>query len=143
MSENFASDALAQDIPPEKSSPQPTVVEQDNIEVISPYFSIEHTTLPDGTPLSGYIIIGPPAPLPEYEAERAASIMPIINATVLPNFPSYNWVFGCSAVSGAMISAYYDRGTYTNMYAGPTNGGVMPRTDTSWPTWNDGLSPSE
>ena len=37
-----------------------------------------------------------------------------------------------------MIAAYYDRGTYPNMYAGPTNGGVMPLTDTSWPTWSDG-----
>src|SRR4030042_5137858 len=138
MSYNFISNALAQDIPTEKSIPELAMTEKDNIEEVNPYFSIEHTTLPDGTPISGYMIKGPPAPLPEYEVERAASIMPIINATVLPNFPSSSWVFGCSAVSGAMISSYYDRGTYPNMYAGPTNGGVMPVTDTSWPTWNDG-----
>jgi hypothetical protein len=34
-----------------------------------------------------------------------------------------------------MIAAYYDNNSYTNMYAGPTNGGVMPITDTSWPLW--------
>ncbi len=106
-------------------------------EEINPYFSIEHTTAPDGTPLSGYIINGPPAPLPEFEAERAASIRPTPMAGILPDFPSFSWVFGCSAVSGAMIAGYYDRGAYPNMYAGPTNGGVMPLTDTSWPTWTD------
>ncbi|MFH2039755.1 MAG: family 16 glycoside hydrolase, partial [Chloroflexota bacterium] len=52
--------------------------------------------------------------------------------------PTYNWVFGCSAVSGAMIAGYYDRNGYPNMYTGPTASGVMPLTDTSWPTWNDG-----
>ena len=56
----------------------------------------------------------------------------------IANFPSFDWVFGCSAVSGAMIAAYYDRGLYHNMYTGPTSGGVMPITDTSWPTWSDG-----
>ena len=106
-------------------------------EEINPYFSIEYTTAPDGTPLSGYIINGPPAPLPEFAAERAASIRSTTAGIILPDFPSFNWVFGCSAVSGAMIAGYYDRGTYPNMYAGPTNGGVMPLTDTSWPTWTD------
>ena len=106
-------------------------------EEINPYFSIEYTTAPDGTPLSGYIINGPPAPLPEFEAERAASIRSTTAGIILPDFPSFNWVFGCSAVSGAMIAGYYDRGAYPNMYAGPTNGGVMPLTDTSWPTWTD------
>ena len=56
----------------------------------------------------------------------------------IANFPSYKWVFGCSAVSGAMISAYYDRNGYANMYTGPTSGGLMPLTDTAWPTWSDG-----
>jgi HYDIN/CFA65/VesB-like, Ig-like domain len=130
--------ANAQDIPTDTPDRETVVPEKDNIEVISPYFSIEHLTLPDGTELSGYIINGPPTPPPGTEAERAASIKPISIDGVLPDFPSYSWVFGCSAVSGAMISAYYDRNGYSNMYVGPTNGGVMPLTDTSWPTWNDG-----
>ena len=58
---------------------------------------------------------------------------------IIANFPSFDWVFGCSAVSGAMIAAYYDRGLYPNLYTGPTNGGVMPLTDTSWATWSDGF----
>ena len=38
-----------------------------------------------------------------------------------------------------MIAAYYDNNGYQFMYTGPTNGGVMPLTDTSWPTWSDGF----
>jgi len=38
-----------------------------------------------------------------------------------------------------MIAGYYDNNSYTNMYTGPTNGGVMPITDTSWSTWSDGF----
>ncbi len=121
---------LAQDPPPINGGSQ--------IEVISPYYSIEHLTTPDGTQLSGSIITGPPRPLPEYEAEREASMTAIEPQGTLANFPSYDWVFGCSAVSGAMIAAWYDRGSYPNFYTGPTNGGVMPLTDTSWATWSDG-----
>jgi hypothetical protein len=109
--------------------------------VINPYFSVEKRTASDGSQLSGYIINGSSTPPVEYKAERIASIKPITIAGVLPNFPSYDWVFGCSAVSGAMIAGYYDRGAYPNIYTGPTNGGVMPITDTSWPLWSDGYAP--
>lgn len=121
---------LAQDQPPETNSSQ--------IEVISPYYSIEHLTAPDGTQLTGSIINGPPHPLPEFQAEREASMTTIEPEGLIANFPSYDWVFGCSAVSGAMIAAWYDRGSYPNLYTGPTAGGVMPLTDTSWSTWSDG-----
>jgi|GEM_PF-2343812 len=137
MAGDLWSNAYAQDIPMDATAPEPDSTETPVIEEFSPYFSIEHKTLPDGTELEGYIINGPPHPFPEYEAERAASRMPTAGAAILPDFPSYSWVFGCSAVSGAMIAAYYDRGAYPNMYSGPTNGGLMPLTDTSWPTWSD------
>jgi hypothetical protein len=39
-----------------------------------------------------------------------------------------------------MIAGYYDRTDYPNMYTGPTNGGVMPLDNSSWPTWSDGYS---
>lgn len=135
---NLWSNAYAQDIPTDAPTSESAATETPPIEVINPYFSIEHTTLSDGTLISRYIINGPPHPPAEYEAERAASIMPLPIAGTLPNFPSYSWVFGCSAVSGAMIAAYYDNNGYPNMYTGPTNGCVMPITDTSWPTWSDG-----
>ncbi len=123
--------SLAQDEPPENNSSQ--------IEVISPYYSVEHLTTPDGLQLTGSIINGPSHPLPEFQAEREASMTTIAPEGSLANFPSYDWVFGCSAVSGAMIAAWYDRGSYPNLYSGPTNGGVMPLTDTGWSTWSDGF----
>ena len=125
-----AAAALKQDETPESGSPQ--------IEVISPYYSEELITTPDGIQLTGSIINGPSKPLPEYQAEREASMTAIEPEGTLGNMPSYDWVFGCSAVSGAMIAGYYDRTTYPNMYTGPANGGVMPLTDTTWPTWSDG-----
>ena len=130
--------ALAQDITKNTPAPGPALLSTPSYEVINPYFSIKYLTLTDGTSISGYIINGPPFPPPEFAAERTASIKPLPPSGVLPNFPSFSWVFGCSAVSGAMIAGYYDRGAYPNMYTGPTNGGVMPLTDTDWPTWSDG-----
>ena len=134
---NVSAQALPVDAP--ASGPIPTP--NPTVEEVNPYFSIEHRTLADGRPILGYIIHGPSAPLPEYEAERIASIRPASTTGVLLDFPSFSWVFGCSAVSGAMIATYYDRGAYPNMYTGPTNGGVMPLTDTAWPIWFDGYSP--
>jgi len=128
----LAADGLA-------SGPIPT--SNPMIEEVNPYFSIKHRTLQDGTQLSGYVIHGPPSPIPAYEAERLASLKPATAGVILPDFPSFDWVFGCSAVSGAMIAGYYDRGAYPNMYTGPANGGIMPLTDTGWPTWSDGYDP--
>ena len=108
------------------------------IEVISDFFSIQNLTTGDGTQLSAYIINGPSQPLPEYQAEREASLLANSPQALLPNFPSYNWVFGCSAVSAAMIAAWHDRGEFSNIYTGPTNTGVMPLTDTAWSAWSDG-----
>lgn len=122
---------LPQEIIPNGDNPQ--------IEIINPYYSIEYLTTADGIPLSREIINGPSKPIPEYQAEREASRTTIEPEGIIANFPSFDWVFGCSAVSGAMIAAYYDRGFYPNLYTGPTNGGVMPLTDTSWLTWSDGV----
>jgi len=122
---------LPQEIIPNGDNPQ--------IEIINPYYSIEYLTTADGIPLLREIINGPSNPIPEYQAEREASMTTIEPEGIIANFPSFDWVFGCSAVSSAMIAAYYDRGLYPNLYTGPTNGGVMPLTDTSWPTWSDGF----
>ena len=137
---NLWSKAYAQGIPSDIPASEPAVTAMPLIEVINPYLSIEHLTLSDGTQLSEYIIKGPPFPPIGYEAENTASTVPSIDAVILPDFPSYSWVFGCSAVSGAMIAAYFDRGAYPNMYSGPTDGGVMPLIDTSWGTWSDGYT---
>ncbi len=106
-------------------------------EVINENFSIKHTTLDDGTKILVDVINGPSEP-PEGYATDSVLINELPDSVTLASFPSYDWVFGCSAVSGAMHAAYYDRNGYPNVYTGPTNGGVMPLTDTSWPTWSDG-----
>jgi len=50
----------------------------------------------------------------------------------LPNVPAYDWCYGCSATSAAMAAGYYDRTGYSNMYSGPTNGGVAPMNNSVW-----------
>jgi hypothetical protein len=112
--------------------------ENPNVNVISPYYTEIYSTLSDGTPIVHSIINGPSKPLPEYEQEMIDSYRDADGIQgLIPNFPSYSWVFGCSAVSQAMISAYQDQNGYPNLYTGPTNGGVAPITDTSWPRWSD------
>ena len=66
--------------------------------------------------------------LPEPNQEMATNTLTV---------PVYRWVFGCSAVSGAMIAGYYDRSGFQNIYIGPTNGGVIPLDDLSWSSWMD------
>lgn len=112
----------------------------DNPEVIqvSPYYSYFETTLPDGTPITANIISGPAKP-PLGRIPLSFPPIPENTTTgIIPDFPSYSWVFGCSAVSGAMIAAYYDHKEYTNMYAGATNGGLYPLTDSGFGSWTDG-----
>jgi hypothetical protein len=48
---------------------------------------------------------------------------------VLGDVPTSTWTYGSSATSAGMVFGYYDRVGYSNMYAGPTNGGVAPLTD--------------
>ncbi len=109
------------------------------VEEINPYFTIKHFSTQKGVDLSVAIINGPSKP-PEGFVDAHDGWIDIPKAaTLLPDFPSFNWVFGCSAVSAAMIAAYYDRNAYPNLYTGPTHGGVCPVTDTLWPTWLDGV----
>lgn len=104
------------------------------------YMTVRTIPLDNGDSLDEMVIHGPSTPPPGFEAERAAATIPLDSeASKTLTAPAYNWVFGCSAVSGAMIAGYYDRNSYPNMYTGPTNGGVMPLDNSSWPTWSDGV----
>jgi len=49
--------------------------------------------------------------------------------TVILNVPTSEWTYGCTATSAGMLFGYYDRIGYSNMYTGPTNGGVCPLVD--------------
>ncbi len=75
---------LTQDQPPETSTSQ--------IVVVSPYYSFENITTANGSEVTAHIINGPSQPLPEFEAERLASMTTIEPQGTLANFPSYSWV---------------------------------------------------
>ncbi len=96
----------------------------------------------NGDLLDETLINGPSTPPPGFDLQRQAVFLPKPARSASSNSlttPAFTWVFGCSAVSGAMIAGYYDRTGYPNMYAGPTNGGVMPLDNSSWPTWADSV----
>jgi len=57
---------------------------------------------------------------------------PTRNTVLISGVPIFDWCYGCSATSAAMMAGYYDRGDYPNNYSGPTNSGVMPLDNTSW-----------
>ncbi len=106
---------------------------------VDPWFSME-TMIDDGmASIDRSVINGPPEPPAGYH--RPTVQLPESNAhrgLVTLSVPAYSWSFGCSATSAAMIAAYYDRIAYPDIYTGPTNGGIMPIDNSSWPTWVDG-----
>jgi hypothetical protein len=121
----------------------PTPLARGPLQQINEHFSTQTVTYNDGTSLERIIINGPPLPPPGYELERTAVALPKSSQEMgvkTLTVPAFNWVFGCSSVSGAMIAGYYDRNGFPNMYTGPTNGGVMPLDNSSWPTWSDGFT---
>jgi hypothetical protein len=67
----------------------------------------------------------------------AAALAELASSATLA-VPAYDWVFGCSAVSGTMIAAYFDRNGLPDIYTGPTGGGVMPLDNSVWGSWTDG-----
>ena len=103
-------------------------------EEVNPYYTIEHLVFEDGAAIDRNIINGP--------SKRPEGVEPDLSGEqgvngMISNFPSFDWVYGCSAVSAAMIATYYDRNGFPRMYTGQTNGGVYPLTDTGFGTWSD------
>ncbi|MEE9913678.1 MAG: FG-GAP-like repeat-containing protein [Deltaproteobacteria bacterium] len=118
-------------------------LQQGPVNQVNDFFSTQTTTFSNGVSLERGIISGPPQPPSGYELERSAVKLPEPGSQMAAKtltVPAFNWVFGCSSVSGAMIAGYYDRNGYPYMYAGPTNGGIMPLDNSSWPTWSDGTN---
>ncbi len=105
------------------------------------YYTVELVVVA-GVPLHKVGINGPPEP--PAGLVRATAMLPepdpAAAINTLSNVPTFNWSFGCSATSAAMIAGYYDRTAFPNMYAGPTNGGVMPLTNSPWSDWVDGCA---
>ena len=86
-------------------------------------------------------IIVPGRP-PEIKAETAIVPEPRISKGInaLSNVPAFDWCYGCSATSAAMMCGYYDHSGYANMYAGPTNGGLCPMNNSAWGSGECSLS---
>lgn len=81
----------------------------------------------DGKLVDEVIISGRPP-----ETFRMSSV-PEPNAESAPSgVPAFDWSYGCSATSAAMMAGFYDHNRYPNMYTGPTNGGVMPLNNSAW-----------
>ena len=78
--------------------------------------------------------ISVPGRPPEIKAPVASvpEPSPVMGTNSLSNVPAFNWCYGCSATSAAMMMGYYDNTGYSNMYAGPTNGGVCPMDNSVW-----------
>ncbi|MDR3563482.1 MAG: C39 family peptidase, partial [Negativicutes bacterium] len=106
------------------------------------YFTSLTVKAQNGVTLGENIINGPPSPPPGFTEQSVSQDQLHAASTNSLNVPAYLWSFGCSATSGAMIAAYYDRNGYPNMYTGPTNGGVAPLDSSSWGTWTDGAGAS-
>lgn len=106
-----------------------------------PYYSVETITVGGGVLLEQTIINGPSTPPPGFELERKSVALPQSNQIMGTNslaVPAFDWFFGCSATSGAMIAAYYDRNGFPKMYSGLTDSGIMPLDSSVWPSWTDG-----
>ena len=90
----------------------------------------------DGRRIDRVIVGGrPPA-----QFRMAPAIVGVSASSVVSDVPAFDWSYGCSATSAAMLAGYYDRTGYTNMYVGPTNGGVMPLSNSVWGTGECPLS---
>ena len=87
-------------------------VEKSSVRKINQYFSTQSITYSDGRSIERMIINGPPTPPPGYEIQRTRVLKPEpqkqLGINTLADVPAYDWVFGCSAVSGAMIAGYYE-----------------------------------
>jgi len=65
---------------------------------------------------------------------------PSRTAIILSGVPAFDWCYGCSATSAAMLAGYYDRLNYGYVYTGPTNNGVIPVNNGTWGTGECPLS---
>lgn len=97
------------------------------------YYSVRTITLPDGKNIDKIVIKS--LPIPQVGYERVSVKVPESNFTAGINVldvPAFDWSYGSSPTSAAMIAGYYDRTGYPYMYTGPTNGGVMPLDNSAW-----------
>lgn len=86
----------------------------------------------NGNEIEEIIVPGRP---PDDHREPAVEVPlpdPERGINVLGNVPAFDWCYGCSPTSAAMMAGYYDRTDFADMYTGPTNGGVVPMNNGTW-----------
>ena len=118
----------------------------------SPYDSPYEKIFTDESGRQITMVIIPSLPPEEIEKIKAAeadvpevhNMAGVIN--ILENVPAFYWSYGCGPTAAAMLFGYYDRTGYSNMYTGPTNGGVCRLYNsiwgyTSWPSSTCGECP--
>ncbi len=95
---------------------------------------VDRFTDPKGLEIIGIRIPGgrPPENYVRKEAIDINSLRTNRSIVIIDDVPAYDWSYGCSATSAAMIAAYYDRNGYPNIYTGATNGGIMPLDNSVW-----------
>ena len=93
-----------------------------------------------GQEITEVIISGKP---PENYEPVNSTLNPTPNrdTVFLNNVPAYQWSYGCSPTAASMITGYYDRTGYPNIYTGPTNNGIAPETNEVWGStqWPSGI----
>lgn len=85
----------------------------------------------DGNQIDKVIVPGRP-PAIKAMAVAAPEPKPAAGTNSLANVPAFDWSYGCSPTSAAMLFGYYDRTGYVAMYSGPENGGYCPMDNTGW-----------
>ncbi|HWQ63564.1 MAG TPA: PKD domain-containing protein [Methanospirillum sp.] len=115
-----------------------------NTTLSSGLLSASDTTLKSRQVINGSLvderIIGPGLPPDGWNGASSVVDKSDISVKTLPSnqVPALKWSYGCSATSATMLFGYYDRAGFSNMYTGPTNGGVFPLTNTVWGSSSEG-----
>ncbi|MFA7056337.1 MAG: hypothetical protein WC155_02085, partial [Candidatus Cloacimonadales bacterium] len=97
-------------------------------------YIIDRKVGPNGSEIIGIQVPGgrPPKDYVRKEPVDLEKLRTHRNIVLIDDVPAFDWSYGCSSTSAAMIAAYYDRNGYHNIYTGPTNGGVMPLNNSIW-----------
>lgn len=57
-------------------------------------------------------------------------------AVIIDSVPAYDWSFGCSNTTAAMVAGFYDLHGYPDIYTAITNDGLAPMDNVLWGTIN-------
>jgi hypothetical protein len=93
---------------------------------------IETIELPGGALLDRIVVPGGLPPAVKMKAALVPETNMAAGVNVLSSVPAFDWSYGCSATSAAMLAGHYDNTGYPNMYTGPTNGGRCPMDNSAW-----------